>query len=307
MRTLKKLKISILAIVVLIPLTYSQTFEISKSIIYSTGDLITISTKENASDIFTIASYNTNIKFPFYQISNIYISFIPIPPEVMIKSLPITVLDKKNNIIFQTNVILDYVDKIKEKPRKLKLTKHSKQVLKEKEKIAKDTAYILSTINGINRNTFINSSIDFVLPSSNRITSSFGVSRLYPDGRIRYHRGIDFSYEPDDNVYAVGSGIVVISSNFIANGESIYIYHGNGIISSYFHLKERHVNVGEKVNKGQIIGKIGQTGISTSPHLHLGMYILGIGGYVAFDPSVIMKMSKSQAETNHDLNSDELD
>ncbi|MCS7298702.1 MAG: M23 family metallopeptidase [Spirochaetia bacterium] len=274
-----------LNLLIVSPLFSSDKVYLSKTSIDSIGDIVVVYLNgDTTSKTFVRPSYNTNLLFPFYKSSNTFFSVIPIPPDIRVKELALYI-ERDGKVISSNTVILEYLDKIDMKPKKLTLPKQSREILKNKERISSDIHFIVNTISKIELESFVSDRIPiFSLPSTNRITSPFGVSRVYSDGRIRYHRGVDFSFEPDDNVYAVADGVVVISSNFLANGESIYIYHGVGIVSSYFHLKERYVNAGERVMRGQIIGKIGQTGISTAPHLHLGMYVVGVGGYVAFNP-----------------------
>lgn len=274
-----------LNLLIVSPLFSSNNVYLSKTSIDSIGDIVVVYLDgDTTSKTFVRPSYNTNLLFPFYRSSNTFFSLIPIPPDIRVKELALYI-ERDGKVISSNTVILEYLDKIDMKPKKLTLPKQSREILKNKERISSDIHFIVNTISKIELESFVSDRIPiFSLPSTNRITSPFGVSRVYSDGRIRYHRGVDFSFEPDDNVYAVADGVVVISSNFLANGESIYIYHGVGIVSSYFHLKERYVNAGERVMRGQIIGKIGQTGISTAPHLHLGMYVVGVGGYVAFNP-----------------------
>lgn len=92
------------------------------------------------------------------------------------------------------------------------------------------------------------------------------------------HDGLDISGTGEGSpIRAVGSGVVVASAyeNW-PNGHYIYVDHGNGYITTYLHMSGRYVSVGEKVEKGQIIGAMGHTGWATGTHLHLGVFV---GGY----------------------------
>lgn len=264
--------------------SFSYTIYLSKTTVEIIGDVIFLRVESsNFTNMFVRTSFNTNILFPFYYLSGSSVSIIPIPFGVVSKNITIEIL---------TNGKVMYVDTLKlklpkEKPKKvvkLNLSSESRSIITNVERILRDREYIFKKISSINNYYFQGSFPKFSLPSTNRITSGFGIARSYSDGRVRYHNGIDFSALPDDNVYSVGDGIVIISGNFLANGQSIYIYHGYGIISSYFHLAEIFVKEGDFVRRGDIIGKIGGTGIVTAPHLHLGMYVWGIGGYVAVNP-----------------------
>ncbi|MEN2998126.1 MAG: M23 family metallopeptidase [Brevinematia bacterium] len=264
---------------------------VPKTTLESVGEVTLVISKVKLTNAFVRLSYNTNIVFPFYPAHMGMVSIIPIPPEIRMKKVLLEVLED-GKTLFSAPIYLDYVGKRKEKIKKLKLTPESRVILTNSKRIVEDIRYIQNKLKGIDLYSYQCKDIpSFSLPSTNRVTSPFGLRRKYSDGRVRYHKGVDFSSVPDENVFSVGDGIVVISSNFLAPGETIYIYHGYGIISSYFHLAERFVKEGEFVSKGQIIGRIGKTGISTGSHLHLGMYVLGIGGYVPIDPISFIQSS----------------
>jgi murein DD-endopeptidase MepM/ murein hydrolase activator NlpD len=104
-----------------------------------------------------------------------------------------------------------------------------------------------------------------------RVSSFFGAAR----GR-RAHGGIDFSVPHNTPVMATGDGTVVASSMGYKGdrkyGNVVVIEHDGGLRSLYAHLNKRHVNVGDTVSAGELIGLSGATGRSTGPHLHLEAY-----------------------------------
>ncbi len=104
------------------------------------------------------------------------------------------------------------------------------------------------------------------------ITSPFGY-RIHPLlGRRRFHKGIDLRGATGTNVYAVSSGRVIKArNNGNGYGKEIRIRHDNGMITQYAHLSRIFVRYGTRVRKGQLIGKVGSTGLSTGPHLHFGV------------------------------------
>ena len=121
----------------------------------------------------------------------------------------------------------------------------------------------------------------FILPNKARTSTIYGVRRkingiLDPDN---FHKGLDFAAQEGENVISPEAGKIVlvglVSMDFAANGNSIFIDHGHGVVSGYLHLSSVLVKEGDIVNKGQIIGKVGSTGIATGPHLHWGLYVLG--------------------------------
>ena len=114
----------------------------------------------------------------------------------------------------------------------------------------------------------------FLMPIRGRITSAFGTYRLYNGKRLGDHRGTDIGGNPvGAKIKAANSGIVVFSKLLPTLGSAIVIDHGQGVCSVYMHMSKTLVSVGEKVTKGQYIGKIGNTGLSTGPHLHFGVSV----------------------------------
>jgi len=113
------------------------------------------------------------------------------------------------------------------------------------------------------------------VPSAGIVTSGFGV-RLHPVWRVyRQHWGIDIPADHGANILASDSGTVITSEYSSSYGNYVVISHGNGVTTLYAHMSSRWVSVGQAVSKGQIIGLIGTTGVSTGPHLHFEVSING--------------------------------
>jgi murein DD-endopeptidase MepM/ murein hydrolase activator NlpD len=110
---------------------------------------------------------------------------------------------------------------------------------------------------------------------SRRITSTFGVRRDPLTGRSALHNGLDLGGNRGDPIYAAADGVIALSEREYPYGNNIIIDHGRGIKTRYLHLNERHVEVGESVKKGQLIGELGNTGRSTGPHLHYEVIVNG--------------------------------
>jgi murein DD-endopeptidase MepM/ murein hydrolase activator NlpD len=108
-----------------------------------------------------------------------------------------------------------------------------------------------------------------------KITEEFGEIKKY--GKIGFqHLGVDLEAKEGDPVFAINDGVVRLSKELPNYGKTIIIDHGLGIFSLYLHLKEFKVSEGEKVKRGEIIALSGNTGYSTSPHLHFSVKINGI-------------------------------
>jgi hypothetical protein len=117
---------------------------------------------------------------------------------------------------------------------------------------------------------------EFLEPVNGTINSSFGrQTRLNGVLNARPHAGADYLVGEGTPVKAPAAGRVILTGSHFFAGGSIYIDHGQGLISMYFHLSAVDVADGEMVERGQLIGKVGRTGRVTGAHLHYGIYING--------------------------------
>lgn len=120
----------------------------------------------------------------------------------------------------------------------------------------------------------------FAWPCEGAVTSHFGTRRQY-GGEIRsYHAGIDMRGATGDPFYAPAPGTVVLAEVLKVRGGAVILDHGAGVLSGFYHLDSIDVEVGQFVEKGDALGGIGSTGLSTGSHLH---WELRVGG-VAVDP-----------------------
>jgi len=116
---------------------------------------------------------------------------------------------------------------------------------------------------------------ELVWPAQGRLSSGFGWRRHPVFGGRRHHNGIDIAAPHGANVVAADRGTVIISAYSSGYGNYIVINHGNGMTTLYAHLSSRRVSVGTTVARGQLIGLIGSTGVSTGPHLHFEVSVNG--------------------------------
>lgn len=116
----------------------------------------------------------------------------------------------------------------------------------------------------------------FTVPSKARISSVFGMRRIV-NGKLLddyFHSGIDYAGHMGSPVYATAPGTVILATRgYKLHGNIIAIDHGQGVVSFYLHLQQFTVKLGEKVKAGQEIGKVGQTGRASGPHLHFSIYV----------------------------------
>jgi len=109
---------------------------------------------------------------------------------------------------------------------------------------------------------------DLVVPRNARVTSGFGNGRVFNGQVSSRHMGLDLDGNPGDTVVAVSRGVVVLADEFLLAGKVVYLNHGGGLLSGYFHLSEQLVAPGDTVEAGTPIGHVGATGRVTGPHLH---------------------------------------
>lgn len=122
----------------------------------------------------------------------------------------------------------------------------------------------------------------FLRPNAGEITTIYGVRRYY-NGKFAedyYHRGVDYAGAYGSAVVAPAAGRVALvgreANGFLVHGNCIGIDHGQGVTTIYLHLSRINVKEGDMVKPGQVIGAVGNSGASTGPHLHWGLYVNGL-------------------------------
>lgn len=114
-----------------------------------------------------------------------------------------------------------------------------------------------------------------IWPVKGYLTSGFGWRRSPFSGASKMHSGLDISNRVGTPVSAPARGAVAFSGPDGAYGICITIDHGNGLVTRYAHLSKTLVKVGEYVQRGEVIGAVGNTGRSTGPHLHYEVILKG--------------------------------
>jgi murein DD-endopeptidase MepM/ murein hydrolase activator NlpD len=122
------------------------------------------------------------------------------------------------------------------------------------------------------RKAFLMAPVDFT-----RISSNFNLRRLHPIYKTtRPHRGTDYAAPTGTPVFSAGDGRVSKAGYSRANGNYVFVKHGEQYITRYLHLNKRKVKAGQRVSQGQIIGSVGSTGAATGPHLHYEFLVNGV-------------------------------
>lgn len=118
--------------------------------------------------------------------------------------------------------------------------------------------------------------LNFIRPvKGGRDSGRFGLKRILNKQKRNPHSGMDIAAPKGRSVKATESGTVLYVGNLFFTGKVIYLDHGNGVLSLYAHLSKTNVKKGQKVKRGEIIGKVGSTGRVTGPHLHWSVYLNG--------------------------------
>ena len=108
----------------------------------------------------------------------------------------------------------------------------------------------------------------FRRPRSSRITSPFGRFRTFNGAVQSRHMGVDFAGATGEPVVAANRGVVAMVADFYLAGKAVYVDHGDGLVTGYFHLSRADVAAGDTVAAGQRLGAVGHSGRVTAPHLH---------------------------------------
>ena len=115
----------------------------------------------------------------------------------------------------------------------------------------------------------------FILPVEGELGSRFGVRRFFNEEPRSPHVGLDVAVDRGTPVKASALGQVLAVDDYFFNGKTIFVDHGNGLITMYCHLDRIDVKAGDTVSKGQLIGLSGKTERATGPHLHWSVVLNG--------------------------------
>ena len=115
----------------------------------------------------------------------------------------------------------------------------------------------------------------FIRPADGRLSSRFGLRRIFNGVPRAPHSGLDIAVPRGAPIIAAAGGRVLAIDDYFFNGKTVFIDHGNGLLSMYCHLDRMDVKPGETLRKGQRLGLAGATGRASGPHLHWSVVLNG--------------------------------
>ena len=126
--------------------------------------------------------------------------------------------------------------------------------------------------------------LELDMPVPGPLSSPFGLKRFFNDQPRNPHSGLDIAAPEGTPIISAAPGRVVNAGAYYFNGNTVFVEHGQGLITMYCHLSEIGVEPGQRVARGEVIGKVGKTGRVTGAHLHFSVLL----NSVAVDPWMFM-------------------
>jgi murein DD-endopeptidase MepM/ murein hydrolase activator NlpD len=113
--------------------------------------------------------------------------------------------------------------------------------------------------------------MNFIWPLEGEVSGLFGRRRVFNGQPRRPHSGMDLAAVKGTEIHAPESGVIRNPGDYFFNGNTVFIDHGQGLVTMFCHMDRIDVVNGQVIKQGDVIGTVGMTGRATGPHLHLGV------------------------------------
>ena len=140
-------------------------------------------------------------------------------------------------------------------------------------RVARETEKVRAALAGFTPDA--PATLRFSQPVPGPRSSSFGLRRVFNGESRRPHSGMDIAAPPGTPIKAPLAGRVVDVGSYFFNGNNVIVDHGRGLMTMYCHLSKIRVEVGQELQRGEVLGDVGATGRVTGPHLHWGVILNG--------------------------------
>ncbi|WP_437883579.1 peptidoglycan DD-metalloendopeptidase family protein [Pseudomonas sp. LRF_L74] len=128
------------------------------------------------------------------------------------------------------------------------------------------------------------SNLMFDKPVDGPLSSPFGVRRFFNGEERNPHAGLDFAVGAGTPIKAPAAGKVILVGDYFFNGRTVFVDHGQGLISMFCHMSKIDVKLGQELTRGGLIGRVGATGRATGPHMHWNVSL----NDVRVDPAIFI-------------------
>ncbi|MGD9000332.1 MAG: peptidoglycan DD-metalloendopeptidase family protein [Granulosicoccaceae bacterium] len=156
--------------------------------------------------------------------------------------------------------------KYKEQRLTVKNKRHVYPNAEDLKRIRRDKQHIIKAFKTFRDTQAINTRLD--KPVEGPFSSPFGLRRFFNEQPRKPHSGLDIAASQGTPIKSPADGIVVETGDYFFNGNTVFIDHGQGLVSMYCHMHQIGVKPGQAVKRGDIIGEVGKTGRVTGAHLH---------------------------------------